>query len=423
MKVFLKLLNSFLLFALIICMLSCKKPVEDLSPVIDIIAPQEYMQFDALDTIRVKAIIKDDQAKSLNISVYLKSNTQTTASDVWMGTFQGNEIALDMRLPLTNRWLPGGEYFLTISANDGNQTTWSSKTIIIRAIPKRLAGLIVGIENLQLCDVYVSDTSFIFEKKYTLQYAEDGVYDYMNSRFISIHSNGVARFYHYPEWTLQKEITNLKKAGTPFRFDKTMMYPYFYITNANGFIYAIDKDANIRQSINTLFSPFKINWANDKWFVLSEYYPEPQTWIEIPSMLKNYSFNGKLVDAFHLSGSSWLVIEQKSNGVALHKYTSDNNFISKENEIGQVLYNGGIKIQNKIYLALSQKLYEVNPIYFTLFEVQNSNDWHQLKYEETGMFLMAISNNQLFFINSSNFQVVKTLQLPGKIMFYDFLYE
>ncbi len=404
-------------------MLSCKKSVEDVSPQIDIIEPQEFMQFNALDTLKVKAIIKDDKAKSLSISVYLKNNDQMTVSDVWSGIFQGNYVNLDIRLPMTNRWLPGGEYQLTVAVNDGNQTTWGAKTIIIRAIPKRLAGLVVGVGNMQLCDVYVSDTSFVFEKKYTLQNVEDGVFDYIHSRFISIHSNGVARFYDYPEWVLQKEITNLKKAGTPFRFDKTILYPYFYITNANGFIYAIDKDANIRLSIKTLFSPFKINLANDTWFVLSEYYPEPQTWIELPTMLKNYCFNGKLVDAFNLSPSSWLVIEQKSNGVVLHKYTADNNFISKEHEINQVLYHNGIKFENKIYLVLGQKFYEVNPIYLTLFEVQSSIDWEQLKYEDTGMLLTAVSNNQLFFINSSNFQTVRTLQFSGKIMFYDFLYE
>ncbi|MCX7863310.1 MAG: hypothetical protein N2449_09990 [Bacteroidales bacterium] len=415
-------MRSVVYMLMVLILFSCRKEKTSFSSTIEIISPQEFTIFSALDTIDVKANIYNSDDQKIYVSVYVCNQDRQVVSGVWTSSYTNELITINVSIILTERWLPAGEYFVIISVNNGNENTWAQQKILIQAIPKRMKGLIVGVANQMACDVYVSDTNFVFEKVLTLYDVQDALYDYVNARFISIHSSGKVRFYFYPDWVIQNEITNLNKVGSPFRFDCEWAYPYVYITNANGYIYGIDKDANIRQTIRTTFSPYRIEKLENTWALLSNNYPQITSWIEVPSMLKSYSFNGSLEDILGLDKKSWLVIEQKTSSVVLHNYITEINYLNQKNEILGVTYKGALNIQNHIFLLLSDGIYELEMPYFGLQKVI-TGIFKKFKYDDTKGIIYACNNNELYLISQQNYQSLHSVLLPGEIIFFDFIYE
>ncbi len=422
--------------ALILCILliisfySCKKEKANSIPAVELIMPIDYSAFSALDTIRIKATINDKDGDKIIVSIYLKNSENQLVEQGWYKEFNSWQVQLDEVLVLSDRWLPTGEYKLILSANDGKEAVKIERTIIINGIPKKFYGLIVGVKNLQQCDVYVCDTSFVFEKKYTLNNLLNGFYDYYNQRFVSIKNNGVVSFYLYPEWTWIGEITGLNKVGSPFKADYLYNYPYIYLTNANGSIIAVDKNGNIRNSIKTMFSPFKIDYSYNQWVVLSDYYPYSVTWIEVPLSLKNYQKNGTLVDILTIDENRRLIIEQVVNTVnhqpekvIWYEYKPLYNILQKFGERLNAKYYDGIVVNHNLYLSIDNSLYELNKIYGTLSPVMNGLSLKRLQYEEVNSLLYGCNQQTLFVLTVSPFTLVETYSFSGEIVFYDFIYD
>ncbi len=410
---------------LLFFILSCKKQPINNPPEISIILPVEQSVYSALDTVFIRLNVRDNDSKNINLSIFLEKKDFTPiTNNTLLYTFNKNEIQIDIPFALTDRWINSDEYYLTVTAYDGYSKSQARKKIFIHAIPKKFKGIMAGVKNQSFVDIYVSDTSFNFQKVFSLNNLLTGFYEYRFSLFASIHTNGVANFYTYPNFSLIKEISGLNKIGTPFRIDWKFQSPYLYITNANKSIIAIDKDGIIRKNISTKFSPYKINYFNNEWVVLSEVYPYPISYIEAPFQQKNYLKQGNLIDIIYLDNNRWLVVEQKNNQILLYEYKSLYNILNQFNHNIYGTYYGNLILNNKIILFIDNKIFELNKIYGTLFLLyQNNCSISQIKYEETKDLITGVFENSLCFIKNNLYSHNFSVYLPGNIVFYDFIYE
>lgn len=409
---------------LIFIFYSCKKQPLNNAPEVEILFPLELNAYSALDTIIVRANIRDYDSKSINVSIFLENQDQSPVlNNTLFLKFNESEIHINIPYVLNDRWIPSGEYFLTITAHDGVSHSQDRKKIFINAIPKKFKGILIGVKNLSIIDIYVSDTIFNFQKAYTFNNILTGMFDYHYSCFVSIHNSGKACFYSFPEWNLYKEISGLNKVGTPFKIDLKYLHPFIYMTNANGSIIGVDKNGDIRKNIKVMFSPFKINFFNNEWIFLSETYPNPYTYIEVPFKQKFFLKHGQLIDILPLDNDRWLVIEQKNNQVIWHEYKPLYNILNQFNQFNNGIYNGGIVLNNKILLFINNEIFELNKTYGTLHPLYHGDTLSLIKYEEINDLITGVNNNTLYFIKNGSFSLMLQKELPGPVVFYDFIYE
>ena len=408
---------------MIFSFISCNKKEVLNFPEVAILLPNEGFTFSALDTILVKISLKDDIEGYKYLSFLIQDEHSNQTFNVRNVTVYGKEFVYEYNYVLNERWINSGEYLLVVNVNNGKLSASASKKILISAIPKKFKGIIAGVGNSSNVDIYVSDTTFNFNKVFSLSNLYDAYFDYYNSQFYAIFNDGVVRFYTYPEFFAFKEITGFKKVGVPFKTSFIYEYPYFYVCNSNGYVWGIDKDGNVRQVINTLFSPYKLGFKNNEWIILSDTYPYDLCWIEVPLQQKNYQFSGKLVDLLNLNKERWVIVEQKNNKVIWYEYKSLYNLLDTLGKIENANYNCGLEINGKVYFSINNKIFLLNKIYGTIYEVFNGIRFEKLKFDDVNTVIVGVDENKLYILENETFNTLRTLMLPNKIIFYSFIYE
>lgn len=129
-----------LLYVLFIC--SCNKEGDSYSPKITITKPYENQFFMAGETVNVLATICDDRKlENVNIKILNNNFVGVSASQTFYPENNCTEINRD--ISIDNILLPGGTYYVQVSAFDGTNTTNEFRKIRINEVSKKLKFILV----------------------------------------------------------------------------------------------------------------------------------------------------------------------------------------------------------------------------------------------------------------------------------------
>ena len=152
-----KILNTLII--ILIFFFSCSKDKNEIKPTIVINSPIGQQQVNGIDTLQVLASISDDRnIESVSVSLLntsgipvLATTTKTpNVADYELNTFYFFD---DLHL-LT------GEYSLSVSASDGENTTTEQVAIYVNEIPKIREGVFVISNSANISDVYLLDNIY-----------------------------------------------------------------------------------------------------------------------------------------------------------------------------------------------------------------------------------------------------------------------
>jgi len=412
-----------LLIFMIFIQLSCERKKINTPPTLNIYLPIENNTFNAIDTFEVKATASDDNADNLRFSVYIADNNLQAVNASSVYNFSSNFATLDVTYVLNERWLTTGSYYLVVAASDDELTTRKYVRIQITSIPKKLIGFVVGVKSNSGCDIYIGDTNFVFTKQFSTSSSITGNFNSFSKLINIVTADGKLKAYQYPYFNEVFSIVALNKIGSPFKADIFTKYPYIYVTNANGSIISVDHNGQIRNIYRTLFSPYRLILWKEIWVCLSEFYPQQYSWIEVPQMNKNYQNNFYINDIIPFDNERCLAIQQNGNQVNFYTYKPEINYFNSFGHQQNGQYNGGININNDVYVSIDTKIFQIDPIYGNLSNIYNGEPLSMLKWEESQQNLYAVNNNRFIMLKWQPIQLFNSKDFDNKIIFYDFIYE
>lgn len=412
---------TFVVILILLTFFACKKDKKNNIPVVSIQLPIENATYNSIDTIKVKARVSDIDDDELRISIFItdEKNVPVSAS-----LLIKNSGTIDTSYYLLERWLSTGNYYLVVSVSDGKNVVSARVKINIIMKPPTLKGMVVGVKNSSWIDVYYVDTMYQRNKILVTTNVIDGIYNSQANQLVILYSTGQMAGYQASEYYELYRVSQLNKIGSPYKGMLYWKYPYVYVTNANGSILMIDSEGRVRDYLRTVFSPYKfIDW-NDQWPCLTDFYPQPYSWIELPRQHKNYQHQEWFVDIFKLDNERCLTLTKSTNEkITFYTYRAENNYLSTFGHEINGKFNGGIYLNEKLILSINQSLYEINPIYGTLYEIFNGLKLSKLKYEEHHHWLYATYGEQLYWLRLDPISEIGNITFTGDIIFYDFVYE
>ncbi len=208
---------------------SCKKDSDTEFPEISITDPYENQVFSVSDTIGVVASVSDN--KNLDyVSVRIVNNEMAAVSAV--RTFEPGDktmnIALDM--VVEDQLIPSGDYYIHITASDGENVTNEYKKINIHELEKRLRFVLVLTKNG--ADIAVNKIDSLGHvtqvKVLTSDYCGSAVSSDLQQFYIAGRYTGDVSVFNVNNWQLQWSVPVI--VSTPF--------PYFeYLDVHNNRLY------------------------------------------------------------------------------------------------------------------------------------------------------------------------------------------
>lgn len=130
----------------IIFLSSCKEEKDSQYPTVSITSPSELSNYRVLDLLPIKASIQDNEIiKSVTITLF-NSGTRIQAETPVIFYPNAPTFDLDFQYQISDSLLNSGEYYLKITADDGENQLSGFKTINVIGIPKRRLGFVAEIE-------------------------------------------------------------------------------------------------------------------------------------------------------------------------------------------------------------------------------------------------------------------------------------
>ena len=206
--------------ACLCCLFSCKKPVDSIKPVVNVVSPGEFASFSALDIISVKADISDE-TKLEFVSIRLVDEGLQPAMPTVTFNPEGKEYSLNYGYSLNDIHLETGTYFLRINASDGvNETKKYVQVQVTGTSLERKGVVIVSTPSGSMVDVSIMDNSYnvspfiVMNTDYSSSCASS-YYQYIN---VTPRSNGDMKSFRVNDKSVQWSVS------TPANFEGMDFY-------------------------------------------------------------------------------------------------------------------------------------------------------------------------------------------------------
>jgi hypothetical protein len=220
---------------------SCEKNEDTLRPVIRFELPAENLLIKAGDTVRVKAIVNDNEVvRSIKLSLVNSSSIpETTPLYIYPDS---REAILDVMYPIDNMEIPSGDYYLLITASDGyNQKNGTRPVKIAEPDIEILNYIMVKRLNSSVTRVEVAGSSFNTDTVFNIQ-KPYGLSD-ISSKYglLYFSSKSPSKLYALNTFNYLEEWG--RDAIIPYpEFIHSEMGEYLFLSSGNGSITGYDSE-------------------------------------------------------------------------------------------------------------------------------------------------------------------------------------
>jgi hypothetical protein len=150
----------FLLFALPLALASCKKGEDEQLPVIQILSPANGSTADVFDTLHVSVHVSDNKQLE-NLRVQLVSTQMIPVLPAATFSMNGQSYDAVFDYIISNHRMASGNYYLSVEATDGNNTSRAYTNIYVTGVPRVLNGFFAATIPISgTLNIYKGDTSW-----------------------------------------------------------------------------------------------------------------------------------------------------------------------------------------------------------------------------------------------------------------------
>lgn len=220
--------------------ISCRKEAGDTTPPrIKITNPTGGLQAGIPSLIRIQAEASDDVTIQ-TITISISKNGQRFTEPLVI-PFKQKQAFLDTVYALNDRYLPGGSYSLTVTADDGTNTTSDFSPVQISAYPDSTLGIWVAISNGQNHRLLLLNSAYQPQLDLALPDEPAGMaYQHrQNNLWIAFRNRNLIRGIR-ADGGLNWEITSGLQTLTQFHPWAGELEQAFYTCDRNGFVRSRD---------------------------------------------------------------------------------------------------------------------------------------------------------------------------------------
>ncbi len=423
LHVILILITFFFLF------FSCRKDKENLPPEISVLLPQAGILLNATDSVQVKVDVSDDSGP-LSVSVYIADGSNTSLTNPMVRTSSDNKISINELYVFNNKYIESGNYFLVIHVEDGKNQVNKFISVSITGISLELTSVYVGVEDLSGLKIFCRDTSGAYSQvSFVPGTYEDFMINNYSQQLYLLGTNGCLSCYSLPALQKEWESCGLSITGNTFN-GQLMEYNFHtYVTDANGYIKAFDKEGVLRKAFSLPSgSPERFNFCDSKLLISVFDYQTLKRYIQVLSLsggvLNTYQVNFN-PGRFYVYSTNTVMVFCESSGQSLMKtYNTEINYLYPFGTGFPEHFIDAIETpDNQYLLSTSDNLRVIEKNYgnSNLYALNHLADI--FKFEKTSNLLYMADSNNLSVFNYPGSQIYTSYNFSGKIIFFDFLYN
>lgn len=421
--------TNVLFFTFILIIVGCKKEKKNDAPIITVSLPQAEITLNAIDSVRVKTSITDDNGP-LTISIYITDGQMQVLTPKLIKTSSENNLNIDELYFFSNKYLQSGIYYLVVNANDGKNNVNNFIKIYITEIPKVLKSIYVGVKDGAGTRIYCNDSLMNFNQ-----------IGYISSNIISSCVNSYSnQMYTLTEngdflcYSLNNFQLDWQKSGLflPSHLKKGEIKTYdflTYVTDGNGFIYGYDNMGAVRKlyTINN-GAPYNFNFIDNYILTCVEdngtNNKSVQAYLQNGGLLTKYITNFLPQTILPYSNKTVLVFAQNQSNVELYTYNFEINYLhSFGNPFAGIFHSAIETPDNKYLLSFSNEINVIENVYGNATIYATGKRADILKFEELSNLLYATDSNNITIYNYPASSINFFYNFSDKILFIDFYYN
>ncbi len=422
-------ITNVLFFIFVLIIFGCKKEKKNDAPILTVSLPQAEITLNAIDSVRVKTSITDDNGP-LTISIYITDGQMQVLTPKLIKTTNVNKINIDEFYFFNNKYLQSGIYYLVVNANDGKNNVNNFIKININEIPKILKSIYVGVKFGTGTRIYCSDSVMNFNQ---VGYISSNVINacvnsYSNQiYFLTENGNLLCYSLNNFQFDWQKSglfLPNHIKKGEIKTFDFLT-----YATNGNGFIYGYDNMGAVKKlyAINN-GAPYNFNFIDNYILTCVEdngtNNKSIQAIFQNGGILTKYTTNFLPQTILPYSSKTVLVFAQNQSNVELYTYNFEINYLHSFGNNKAGIFHTAIETpDNKYLLSVGNEINVIENIYgnSTIYAIGKRADI--LKFEELSNLLYATDSNNITIYNYPTSSINFSYNFNDKILFIDYWYN
>ena len=411
---------------------SCKKTDEN-PPQITISSPSIGSNYLVLDTIHVAAHVSDD--KSLNyVKLSLLNADYISVGNVV--SFPVTSVSMDIKTDyiIDNPDLPTGDYYITVSANDGRNSTNSYRMIHVSELPKkRKAIYVITGSNNGNTKVFKVDTGNAISPVISL--SGDFVSSGINSRDQNLYTVGMFSG-DFNSINLNSNAINWQVNNPNDNFPNFQyLYNYgllTYIADYDRTIKGYDKGNNVSFSTTTAENtyPHILFMSKDYMFAEQRNYSGSDVRIEVYYVATGYprqeiGINQDVVSMYSIDANHLIVFTNNADNGNILEYDLDANNIYQKHSCPAGKIYSTVQINPDIYLIGHESgilFYNTNSAgsIGNYFPVINSP---VMQYDSLNNQLLVANGKQMNVYDYGSSSLINTLTFSDTLKGINILYN
>jgi len=413
-------LRLYLIFILIAVLFSCKKETDTELPSITINKPASNSSYDVLDTIWIKAKITDNEIIK-SVSYGVTDDKAEYVTNTKTKTYNSNSVDFSGYIILDDVRIESGNYTITITAFDGENTRKTFRNIYIKALTKKLENIFIITEMASTSKVYEL-TNDGFDLKYTLNdnITDAKINSYLKTFYLldksgNLNALSISNFETY--W----QDNNLNNNLVDYKGKLLIYDDYCFASVKNNNIQAYDVNGNIRKtavsslyayepSVFTIQNDYFVNYTYNN--TIADNYIEKLYYTSGASQTY-YNINFDAVDLLNLNSNEIIVFGNKQDTMRIAKLKLDATQLQYIDIEFTEKLKSVVKISDDEFLFSTQSgLYLLDESMNSYYSVRNDISSEYLFKEELSGQIYSLNNNEIEILNPPYYNTVNIVTLP-----------
>lgn len=417
----------------IVIFLGCKKDAKDtVKPTIELSSPQNSSFYSVPSSIQVKGEVSDNENIE-SVTIILKDNNGIQSTDIIHVSPQSKNYTINEVIFLEDIYLKSGTYELSISANDGNNTTIKFIDININEYPKKRKGVFLFSNDGNNTTITKLDS--VFNNSFFQTLSGDflnGTVNNLNQEVVSCGNisgdlvgmnilNGAINWSIANNYASQAHFTSCSQQDNE-------VYIGFYNRNIQSYM----GNGTPNFSALTLLNFYsELNFVHQNNLLVSEQHHITTSEIRLVAYYmasglekQNMIINENIVQIFSYSTNELILFTNVGGNGKIKVYDIQQNSVWEPFSLSTGLISDGIEIDTGIYIiAQDGDLVLVNRNNFTKTTYLSGINAEKVKYDDINNQLFVTIGNTLKIYDYSSKTLIHTYNHSALIKDFDLWYN
>lgn len=422
--------NIILLFCFFLGLYSCKKDSPAGYPSVQISSPYSGEYFNVPGTIQVTGHASDSKQLTA-VNVYIANAKNMAVEQTVKIPVTSNSMNISLGYLLNDIHMPGGEYYMTISASNGTNISSAFQQIYVDALPTKRTAIYAITRNSAGVHALKINSSFEDSLGFTVSgdYSSSDINSYYQQLYIAAHDSGNLNVYAVPQggtvWGIEGPVTSAPYFTNVYCKEDVEFISYYNL----GYVKSFNHSGAI-QATYTIFPgyyPIKTYLWNGFLFIEEKSMSSSQEslWMFYEASAASYkqaALGGPVVAMYGFDNDDIFVFGNNSSGGAyMHMYKISTNLFYSPISLasyGNIL--SAAQINANTYLIgfsdgkIYQYTYNPNSIVPYISGITASN----IRYDSINNQVITSSGNVVseYNVGINNGTFVTSVTLPDSVM-------